>query len=94
MIRDTLELIQNGTRSMREMADRLGVGMEDLRQRLLILEEKGFIKKVTDQGGCSPIKCLGCHCSSGCGSAGGCAPSSAATYILTDKGKKVVESGS
>jgi hypothetical protein len=94
MIRDTLELLKNGSRSTMDIAERLGVGIEDLRQRLRILEDKGLIQKVTDQGGgCSSLKCLGCR-GSGCGDS--CARSFSGTnvYVLTEKGRRVVKSDS
>jgi predicted ArsR family transcriptional regulator len=88
MIRDTLELLRAGINSVTDMADQLGVGVEDVRQRLRILEDKGLIQKMMDQGGCAS-RCPGCR-HSGCGQAQGCQSS---TYVLTEKGKRAMEKG-
>jgi predicted ArsR family transcriptional regulator len=88
MIRETLELLRTGSNSLQEIADRMGVGVEDLRQRLKIMEDSGFIKSVS-AGGCLPSAC-GCHCP-GCGvRSSGAAPQPVTGYVLTEKGKRVL----
>lgn len=83
MIRETLESLVASS-SMADMAERMGVSMDDLRLRLSLLEEKGFIRRT---GGEACVSSCGRHCP-------GCAASPAAPaegYELTDKGRRMLE---
>ncbi|WP_019177593.1 hypothetical protein [Methanomassiliicoccus luminyensis] len=84
MIRETLQAMSSST-SIEEMAKKLGVGQEDVRQRLGLLEEKGLVLKAGDPAacGCQPAACAGCHCS-------GCSAPSGASYVITEKGMKML----
>lgn len=91
MIRETLEVLRPGTQTMAEMAEQLGVSAEDLRQRLRILEDRGYIQKAEGPGSCGGSsckegRCVGCACSSST------APNSV-TYALTGKGRKAMDKG-
>ncbi|MDW5563415.1 MAG: hypothetical protein SA339_09335 [Methanomassiliicoccus sp.] len=90
MIRDTLELLRVGINTVTDMADQLAVGEEDVRQRLRLLEDKGFIQRIMDEGGCASAQCRGCRCSE-CRNASEGVRS--ITYIMTAKGRKAVEKG-
>jgi hypothetical protein len=83
MIRETLETLVASS-SMSDMAERMGIGMDDLRLRLTLLEEKGFLRRT---GGEACESSCGRHCP-GCVSA---PAASAEGYELTDKGRKVLE---
>jgi Mn-dependent DtxR family transcriptional regulator len=58
MIRLTLVVLRPGAQSTAEMAERLGVKPEELRQRLAILKDQGFVHKIEE--GCAPSACSGC----------------------------------
>lgn len=84
MIRKTLESLAASS-SLAEMAERLGIGMDDLRLRLELLEEKGFIERFRLEA-CSPSSCE--HKCSGC--TGSSAPP-AEGYQLLEKGRRALE---
>jgi len=85
MIKETLEVLSPGTRSFLEMAKQLNIGLEELKQRLSILENGGYIHQIRADG-CSNIMCRGCGCSGGCAKAS----QEATVYHLTAKGKKAI----
>ena len=69
-----------GTHSLAELANKLGVGEELLRQMIEDLTRLGYLRLVT--GGCAE------HCT-GCSLAGTCAVGSAGqVWSLTDKGER------
>ena len=91
-MRETLMMLRPGARSLVETAQRSRICMEDLRQRLDLLENEGYVRKVRGEGS-SPCpspsrqRCRGCRSRSCCDDQG------VTFYFLTEKGSRVLDRG-
>jgi hypothetical protein len=90
MIRETLGALRTGNQTPEDLAQRLGIGREELKRRLELLENGGYISKVSEPPACGPRACPGCSGSR----SGGCCPSSGGAkgmaFVLTEKGARAL----
>ena len=86
MILETLRALRAGGQTPEDMALRLNIGREELRQRLDLLEKSGYIARLKEAP-CAGA-CPGCR-----GSRPGCSPlkDGAGTYALTEKGRRALD---
>jgi len=80
MIKDILKLMSLGGITLPEMARRLGAGLDDLKNRLEMMERMGYVEALHEVG---RSECPSCHTSKCL--AGDC-HSESAIYHLTKKG--------
>lgn len=85
MIRQTLEALDSEGLTISEVARRLAIRPEELRVRLDMLEERGYVKKDEGSSDCS-VHCGG-HCA---GCSGSKASPRSTVFMLTEKGRSVL----
>lgn len=92
MMRETLMMLRPGARSLAETAQSSRICMEDLRQRLVLLENEGYVLKVTGEES-SPWPIPGCQRCPGCRSRSCFDDQGVTFYFLTEKGSRVLDKG-
>ncbi|MFA5311908.1 MAG: hypothetical protein WC375_01160 [Methanomassiliicoccales archaeon] len=92
MIVELLETIMAGEFTLSDAGRKLGLGTDELKQRLDMMERMGYVERVGGSApkcGEGPIPCSSCRsCKGGC-----CGPGKAKElngYQLTEKGRRLV----
>ncbi len=83
-------MMSRGDLSLNEIAREIGLGTDELKQRLDMLEHMGYILSEDSMAMGAGGGCSSCPSAGTCGAVSGSLGIKIATYQLTDKGRKVM----
>jgi hypothetical protein len=92
MIIETLKLISLGKLSLSEVAQKLNIGRDEMKNRLEIMKQTGYVEAVPGEYGDEPEICSSCPLRKSC-SESRAVYSASKGYRITEKGRRVLTHG-
>lgn len=87
MIKETLKLLFTDNCTLAEAAEKLGVNPSDIKDRLLIMKNMGYIAEVCNNSAPKSSTCCSCSATENCPS--GLSDMKGKAYQLTEKGERI-----
>jgi hypothetical protein len=92
MIIETLKLISLGKLSLSEVARKLNISGDEMKNRLEIMQQTGYVEVVSEENPSDPAICSSCLLREYCSESGAVYLASKG-YRITEKGRRVLERG-